>query len=942
MEDLSPERAAALTRLRRLLRAGLAESGLTMARLVQRTGLSRTTVSQALSESAPPPSPRTVAALAETLGLDPRALLELRDPVRRPGGRPGDGGPGLPIGDWDPHDLEVHPAVHPPAGAADGRPDGRRLPGYVRRPHDEALAGHVAAVAAGGSRMAVLIGSSSTGKTRSCWEAVQPLAELDWRLWHPFDPTRAEAALADLGRVGPRTVVWLNEAQHYLGAADGVGERIAAALHALLTDPQRGPVLVLGTLWPNHSDDYARPPAPGGGHDPYSRVRELLAGRRIILPTGFDDAAAAAARALAAAGDTQLELALASARDGRLTQFLAGAPELVDRYESASPGSRALLDAAMDATRLGVGPHLPHDFLRRAAVGYPADEEYDALPESWIEDALADTGRTVHGGYAPLRQVRARPAFRAEGTTGEVPATPVHRLADYLEEHGRRVRRPYCPPESFWSAAYRYLDQPDDLDRLARAASDRMRDQWAHRLWEKAAEAGSSDALVALVRRASSAGDAAGAERLACRAAAAGNTGGLAALAWVPEHLGDFDEAERLSLLAAGYGLTFALQRLQKRRAQAGDLDGAARNLRQAADAGDLSALLDLAAMAEAAGDRAAAEELVASAAEAGRTEAVVQLAALRELDGAHDEAWELAHRASAQGDDSVMGMLATLRERSGDLDGAETYLRRAAEAGEPDALAHLAWIREGRGARDEAEELLREAVTGDLTAVASVAVLRAMTGDLDGARRLADEIAGLGECSGLVRLAGRLKENGDPAGAERDLRRAAAHGDVTALDLLAAAYEEAGDLDGAEEQAVRAARAGGTSALVRLCVRRGSAGETDAAARLALLAADAGNSTGLLGLAVVQEQRGDHDGAEKTLRLALDRGVLAAHVPLAQLRLSAGDAAGARRHLLRAADSGEAFLEVATVRAGFGADAGRGPLWPHGLDPDGTPTAPW
>ena len=40
---------------------------------------------------------------------------------------------------------------------------------------------------------------------------------MGWRLWHPFDPTRAEAAQEDLHRVEPHTVVWLNEAQHYLG-----------------------------------------------------------------------------------------------------------------------------------------------------------------------------------------------------------------------------------------------------------------------------------------------------------------------------------------------------------------------------------------------------------------------------------------------------------------------------------------------------------------------------------------------------------------------------------------------------------------------------------------------------------------------------------------------------------------------------------------------------
>ena len=50
----------------------------------------------------------------------------------------------------------------------------------------------------GCSRMLVLVGESSAGKTRACWEAVQPLAERGRWLWHPFDPTRAEAALEDL------------------------------------------------------------------------------------------------------------------------------------------------------------------------------------------------------------------------------------------------------------------------------------------------------------------------------------------------------------------------------------------------------------------------------------------------------------------------------------------------------------------------------------------------------------------------------------------------------------------------------------------------------------------------------------------------------------------------------------------------------------------------
>ena len=232
------------------------------------------------------------------------------------------------------------------------------LPGYVRRDHDRVLDQAVQDAAEGRSRMLVLVGTSSTGKTRACWEAVQPLADAGWRLWHPFDPTRAQAALEDLQRVRPRTVVWLNEAQHYLGDTR-VGEQIAAAVHHLLTDPDRAPVLILGTLWPEYANRYTALPAPGQP-DPHSRMRELLAGRTLTVPDAFTPEALRAAAALAVGGDALLADALTRAHtDGRVARDLAGAPELLCRYQHSPPAARAVLEAAMDARRLGVGLHLP-------------------------------------------------------------------------------------------------------------------------------------------------------------------------------------------------------------------------------------------------------------------------------------------------------------------------------------------------------------------------------------------------------------------------------------------------------------------------------------------------------------------------------------------------------------------------------------------------------
>ena len=181
----------------------------------------------------------------------------------------------------NPFDLEVHRPVQP-ENAPPGLPV---LPSYVPREHDEVLGQVVAAAAGGRSGIAMLVGGSSTGKTRACWEALRPLREQDppWRLWHPIDP---DAALAELPGIKPRTVVWLNEAQRYLNTADKQGERVAARLRELLRDAGRSPVLVLATVWPEDSAPLTTRPA--SAEDRHPQARELLAGHDITVPDKFD------------------------------------------------------------------------------------------------------------------------------------------------------------------------------------------------------------------------------------------------------------------------------------------------------------------------------------------------------------------------------------------------------------------------------------------------------------------------------------------------------------------------------------------------------------------------------------------------------------------------------------------------------------------------------
>ena len=387
------------------------------------------------------------------------------------------------LGGLDPFDLGVHQPVE--AGAAGQLPD---LPRYVPRDHDVRLRQVAGEAGDGLSRLVVAVGGSSTGKTRACWEMLdslpgrgrktQPrggmLASLpgrvpQWRLWHPIYPTRPEAVLAGLSQVGPHTVVWLDEAQLYLDTSDDTGERVAAGMRELLRDPGRRPVLMVATLWPKYWDALTTRAEP----DRHAQARELLSGHNIDVPDRFS-AAALSKLAEEANADPRLADAAAHAADGQITQYLAGAPVLLDRYQHAPPAARALIQVAMDARRLGCGPHLPLALLEAAAPGYLTGTDWDQLDDHWLDQALTSITKPRNGIPGPLTRIRPRdpsphPGAAAPGTGHD--GAPLYRLADYLDQHGRRHRRAVIPPPSFWTAALRA--QPADLPALGAAAHAR-------------------------------------------------------------------------------------------------------------------------------------------------------------------------------------------------------------------------------------------------------------------------------------------------------------------------------------------------------------------------------------------------------------------------------------------------------------------------------------
>ena len=445
----------------------------------------RDAIRYCISDAQVPPVPDDMVAVAITLArLAGWNWMDLAARVRKlwavaqlatPAGRP--------IGEFDSRlvlrDLEVHPALHVDSVVAGGFSG---LPAYVPRAFDAQLNSEVAA-AASSSGIVVLVGGSSTGKTRACWEAVKALPA-EWRVWHPIDPTRPDAALAELDNIAPRTVVWLNDADLYL-AQDQLGEQVAAGLRNLLRSPERGPVLVLATLWREPWDTLTTRDTL---EDPHAHARELLDGPTIEVPDAFTEADHAAL-ADAADADPRIAEAATQAEDGQITQYLAGVPVLMKRYRAAGPATKALIHAAMDARRLGAGPHLPLALLAAAAPGYLTDTEWTQTQAAgdWLGQALDYLTTPCNGIPGILTPITAeRPRNQRSTSVAGVASRqpnragqgPLYQLADYLHQHGQRHRADQIPPIDFWTATAAYA-HPTDLFDLAGAA-------WKCRLYRDA------------------------------------------------------------------------------------------------------------------------------------------------------------------------------------------------------------------------------------------------------------------------------------------------------------------------------------------------------------------------------------------------------------------------------------------------------------------------
>ncbi|WPO70489.1 restriction endonuclease [Streptomyces sp. KN37] len=743
--------------------------------------------------------------------------------------------PGIPIAAADPFDLEVHEAIvvdH----ATDG---GESLPSYFRRPFDDELGTAVSQALAGRSAMKVLLGDSSTGKTRAAWEAIQRLPG-EWRLWHPATP---EDLLAAIDLVGPRTILWLNEINRYLLSGDtDRDEQVASRLTGLLRSARCVPVLVLGTAWHEHWATMTTAP-----RNERAQTKALLARCPIRVPETLSEDELAILTAGSEITDERMLQAARLAESGHVIQYLAGGPAQLERYEMGSPTARAVLEAAMDARRLGHGLDLPHAFLEHAAVAYLTPLQRDLARPDWFM-------RAVEYLSAPCRGVRG-PLTPAPGPSLPDLTEPSHyRLSDFVELHARRHRQLHCPGEGFWSAAVQHAASPGDKVTLSRAALAR--------------------------------GMRTGAEALAMAAAMEGEGAALSTFALSLEDCGKGEDALSYFELAAELGDAEAQVHLAWRYERAKLLDEAEHWYRKAVESsGRFDAAAGLASVLSQRGDDTAAERLYESILGRGFFGArAVEYQArwLADCDQ-HERALHLATRSFEAGNREAFTGLAWTYMYT-DTPRAIEVLLHAVEAGDTNAPRELAWVYEEEGDTARAERFCEIAVPmGETNTLRGLGMIRRSKGGYRSAAGLLWRAYNLGVGHTLPELARLREEEGELKRAERLYRRMLQEGDRSAEADLVRILETTGRTRQAEELA-----ASSVTLIEALARARAARGECEAAEQLLVLAIRQGDPHILLTLAALRRQRGDIAGAERALRQAQDAGVRFAAERLAELEAGA------------------------------------------------------
>jgi hypothetical protein len=563
----------------------------------------------------------------------------------------------------------------------------------------------------------LLVGDSSVGKTRLLYEAARTVLP-DFAILSPdLGDGHLVNTIAAATFPLPKLIVWLDELQRFLPGpylTPGSTPITAAAIRQLLDTPT--PVVIVGTLWrtyaatlraidPDPTTAMQRPRYPG--------AVDILTDQRLHetpLDTFSDLERTTAVRL--AAQDQRLAKAVAD-RNYNVTEALAGAREVIHRYERATEEQKAIIHAAVDARRLGIHAPLTEQLLAAAARGY-----LDAVhpDDTWFAPALAELTS------------RSRPQDRATAPLLPVPSTDRatvlgYTVTDYLLQRLTWQRRTIRLSDGAWQALSTQISDLGDLRRLADSASNRLLYRYAEHLYRQLADAGDLVAAARLgsllveqgrvdeaIERFEALADA-GAESAASDLANLPVEQGRAEDLWVRADAGDKSAAWKLIMLAYQGRFDEIIDQSRIKQvpwvlAFQGHAEEAFEILRARANSGDRSADKQL-------------DDLLAHSCDP-RLGHILDVRKLRaKVDGDYAPAWLVRLliyqgrfgrvRALADaGHEHAAQQLAYVLAALGRID----ELRDRAAAGDRFADEQLPWVLAHRGRVDEAIEILRARIT--------------------------------------------------------------------------------------------------------------------------------------------------------------------------------------------------------------------------------------
>jgi tetratricopeptide (TPR) repeat protein len=805
----------------------------------------------------------------------------------------------------------------------------RGLPTFVERDKGREIREALAQAREAGGFI-VLVGDSCVGKTRLLYHlARQELA--DFAVLAPdLGDGNLVNTIASATFPLPKLIIWLDELHRFLKGPylhDGESAITAATIRQLMQAPT--PVVILAAMWPEHASHLrATQPDPvtGRNQPAFPHTVEILTDPRVqqIALDTFSDTERTAAAQLAAT-DPRLAAALGD-RTYNITETLAGAPELVHRYERATQEQQAIIHAAVDARRLGIQAPLTRPLLTAAARGYLTTLHPD---DTWFPAALAEVStadRAQDKATAPLIELLNPERTQSLGYT----------VADYLLQHLTRQRRTTHLSALTWQALTDHPHPNDDLTRLADSAEQRLLYRYSEQLHRHLAATGHSwaarrlmdllvgqgrtDDAISLLGRLADSGDSLTAGRLlADLLVRQGRTDELRQRA----DTGDSMAADRLANLLLGQGRTDEAMPILGRLADSGDSLARYRLVDLLLGQGRTNEVISILGRHADAGDRSAADSLIDLLFGLGRTDEAVSILGrladtgdrsaaerLANLLGRQGRTDELRQRADA-GDSMATYRLANLLREQGRTDEAISILGQLADTGWSMATYRLVGLLRGQGRTNEAISILgRLADAGDSAAADRLANLLVVRGRTDEAVSVLGRLADAGDCTASSRLANLLLGQGRTEETISVLGRLADAGDSTAADRLVDLLLGHGRTDEAISVLGRLADAGDRMAADRLVDLLVKHGRTDEAVSILGRLADAGDSAAAAQLAHLMRGQGRTDEAVSILGRLADAGDSAAAAQLAYLMRGQGRTDELRQR----ADAGDSMAAARLV----------------------------